>query len=353
MVLLMRFAPVKPAEPPLNRPYNKFKVDPMPVIQVRETQDYRELLETRRQKTGRVIAPVRRRKKSNVPKTLFCPYCQAPHQYIYDNNGSQGQFQCKVCKSCFAGTRKYPKSITFRCPFYGRALEHKKERTDFNIHKCTNNACSFYLDNLAALSNTFDYEPTSQLCGDETYVKVSGKWHYLYFIVDAVKKNILAYPVSPTRDTQASIHAVDDALSKFKEIPDGLNMVFDGNPTYLLAQHFFAQHDIHFDMKQVIGLKNLDPVSKEYRPLKQIIERLNRTFKLNYRPTTGFGSKTGPVSFVTLFVAYFNFLRPHSSLEKRVPSLVPEFAKLPHMPAKWQKLLEPSQDRILKHQAAS
>jgi len=52
----------------------------------------------------------------------------------------------------------------------------------------------------------------------------------------------------------------------------------------------------------VIGLTNDDPVSEEFRPLKQIIERFNRTFKGNYRPTHGFGAEEGSVSFVTLFV---------------------------------------------------
>lgn len=201
--------------------------------------------------------------------------------------------------------------------------------------------------------DTFNYEPTSSICGDETYIKVKGKWHYVYFVMDAVKKNILAYPVSASRDTETAIRALDSALSKFPKLPDDLNLVFDGNPTYLLAQHFFAQHDIFFELNQVIGLKNEDPVSAEYRPLKQIIERLNRTFKHNYRPTNGFGSEDGSVSFVTLFVAYFNFLRPHSSLEKRVPARIPEMDRLPNMPAKWQKLLELLQEVVLNHQSAS
>jgi len=451
--LLIRFSPVRPHSDQLYKPYNKFQVDPMPVIKTIEIQDYRELLDAHVQKTGKILKPIQRRKPSTVPKNLICPHCQAPHQYIYDNNGGQGQFQCKVCGSCFGKKEKKLKSISFFCPFCGHTLERIKERKQFNIHKCTNDRCSFYLDNLSALSkeeyqlyleepfrlklryiyrefivdfkplqktvhmpkvqdlsrihasshtmgliltynvnfglstrmtaalmkevhglkishgtvsnyanaaavlvkpfvDTFDYKPTNNLCGDETYIKVKGKSHYVYFVMDAVKKNILAYPVSATRDTFAAIRALDDSLSKFKEIPDDLNLVFDGNPAYLLAQHFFAQHDIHFDMNQVIGLKNEDPVSTEYRWLKQIIERLNRTFKHNYRPTNGFGSETGSVSFVTLFVAYFNFLRPHSSLEKRVPALVPELDRLPNMPAKWQKLLELSQECILKHQTA-
>lgn len=104
---------------------------------------------------------------------------------------------------------------------------------------------------------------------------------------------ILSYPVSPYRDTLSAIKALDQVLQKLKDIPEDLTFVVDGNPIYILAQHYFAQHDIHFDVHKVIGLTNDDPVSAEYRPLKQIVERLNRTFKGNYRATTGFGSQKG------------------------------------------------------------
>lgn len=40
-----------------------------------------------------------------------------------------------------------------------------------------------------------------------------------------------------------------------------------------------------FDVTQVVGLTNEDPVSKEYRWLKQVVERLNRTFKFSYKVT--------------------------------------------------------------------
>lgn len=142
-------------------------------------------------------------------------------------------------------------------------------------------------------------------------------------------------------------------LTKFKEIPKDLTFVVDGNPIYILAQHYFAQRDIDFDVHKVIGLTNDDPVSEEYRPLKQIIERLNRSFKGNYRATTGFGSEAGSVSYVTLFTVYFNFLRPHATLENKVPVIIPELQSLPHMPARWTKLIALSQDFLIEQQQSA
>jgi transposase-like protein len=197
----------------------------------------------------------------------------------------------------------------------------------------------------------YPYELSNQFCGDETYIKVNGRWHYLFFFFDTVKKIILSYPVSPNRDTMSAIRAIDEVLWKMKEIPEDLTFVIDGNPIYLLAQHFFAQHGITFDVKQVIGLTNEDPVSTEYRPLKQIIERLNRTFKGHYRSTNGFGSDHGSVSYVTLFVAYFNFLRPHSALEGKVPVVIPELKELPNMPARWAKLIGLAQQWLVEQSA--
>ncbi len=200
--------------------------------------------------------------------------------------------------------------------------------------------------------DNYDYTLTSSICGDETYIKVNGKWHYVFFMFDAIKKIITSHHVSPNRDTISAIKAIDDTLSKYKEIPENLNMVFDGNPIYLLAQHFFASHGIHFDVTQVIGLTNDDPTSKEYRPLKQIIERLNRTLKTYYKSTNGFAAFTNCQNYLTLFTTWHNFLRPHKSLGYNIPVNIPEVTNLPNMPARWLELLDMAQFYILEHQVA-
>ena len=81
----------------------------------------------------------------------------------------------------------------------------------------------------------------------------------------------------------------------------------------LAAQQFFHEfgEKFKFEITQVIGLTNDDAVSKEFRPYKQMIERLNRTYKASYRPTNGFDNYDGANYDLALWVAYYNFLRPH------------------------------------------
>lgn len=196
----------------------------------------------------------------------------------------------------------------------------------------------------------YPYELSGQYCGDETYVRIKGKWHYLCFFFDAVKKIFLAYPISKNRDTKLAIQAIDDLLNKLPEVPSEaensheLKLIVDGNPIYLLAQQFFAEHKIHFDVKQVIGLTNRDDTSKEYRPLKNVIERVNRAYKTNIRHFFGFRSLSGAQAFTTLFVTFFNFLRPHSALDDNTPVILDDLVNAQNMPSRWVKLIKYAQD---------
>jgi len=432
-----------------DKKYAKLSVDPLPIFgepPIKQVWQYTVLLEQYRVKHGKELKPVKRRGGKTVPAEAVCPYCGAPSEYAYDNNGGRGEYWCKVCDSKFH-IRKPSKDDDPYCPFCHSKLVLIKKRKSFDVYRCNNTACPYRKKKLSSMSpeqkalfkksahafklrfiyrkfhfdftplskdnehvplvdlpnitaspqvlgliltyhinyglplrktaalmydvhtvkishqtianycnavaprvkpfvDNFPYELSDSFCGDETYIKILGRWHYIFFFFDAVKKIILSYRVRRHRDYQSAILAINDVLIKFKEIPKKLNLITDGNPIYLLAQQWFAQHDFHFDVTQVIGLTNEDEVSKEYRPLKQIIERLNRTFKGNYKPTTGFGSDSGAVSSVTLFVAYFNFLRPHSKLDGNVPVVIPELDSLPHMPAKWLRLIQMGEDYI-------
>ena len=100
----------------------------------------------------------------------------------------------------------------------------------------------------------------------------------------------------------------------------------------------------------MIGLTNDDAVSAEFRPFKQLIERLNRTFKASYRVKCGFDNFDGASSDLALWVAYYNFLRPHSSFGYRVLNKVEILDGTGNMPGKWQLLIYLGQKTILQLQ---
>ncbi|MHB1484060.1 MAG: IS6 family transposase [Saccharofermentanales bacterium] len=196
--------------------------------------------------------------------------------------------------------------------------------------------------------DSFDYKPSNYIAADETYIKVKKVKHYVWFVMDALKKSILGYQVSDSRGLAPCILAMRMAFDKFKVFPGkALKFIADGFPVYLLARNEFAKNNMDFDVTQVVGLTNDDPVSTEYRWVKQIIERVNRTFKFSYRVTNGYGTFAGSNTHIALFVACYNFLRPHPYNYWRPLNEIPGVSSAPNMPAKWIKLIELSQNYLL------
>lgn len=455
LLFIVKNIPIKSPKWDFTSPkYNRFTVDQLPVINKFDKLDYKQLLKEYKAIYGKDKKPVKSRGKNPVPENCICPRCGAPHIYLYDNTGGRGQLLCKVCDLRFTRAKDEFKPVTFVCPYCGHTLQKKKDRKHFNVYKCVNDRCSFYLNSLKKLSpddfaeyqhdkykfklryiyrefttdffkidlstmpkgatgltfrnfsphimglcltyhvnlglstrataralweihqvkishvmvsnyaktaasivkpfvDNYDYKPTNYLAADETYIKVKGIRHYVWFVMDALKKSILGYQISNERDVGPCILAMRMAFSKFKEFPGkAFKFVSDGYSAYNLAQQQFELHNMKFDLTQVIGLTNDDPVSTEYRWLKQIIERLNRTFKFSYQVTNGYGSGEGSNTHVALFVAYYNFLRPHSYTYWRPLNSLAELDTIPNMPGKWQKLIELSQQFILSQQTA-
>ena len=181
-------------------------------------------------------------------------------------------------------------------------------------------------------------------CGDETYVKVKGKNAYVFFMCDSISKVITSFNIFMKRDTFSAIQAFYSVIRKFKAIPEGLNFVVDGNPIYKVAQQYFQLQGVTFDIHQVIGLKNEDETSKAYRPAKQIIERLNRTFQFSYYVKNGFSTVDNANEFMYLFTTYFNFLRNHKSLGYNPPVILSHFKNETDMSKKWNIIIDIAYD---------
>ena len=179
--------------------------------------------------------------------------------------------------------------------------------------------------------------------GDETYIRIAGKHHFTFLFLDPQGHQITSYHLAPERDTLAATVALGEAA---RTVPDAqaLRFITDGNPAYQAGLHFLNAHRTPSQpphtLQQVIGLENRDATSTQFRPFKQLIERLNRTYKYHVRPACGFATRNGALALTILFVTHYNFLRRHLALGYRVPIPLPELSSPTTLQGQWNKILE-------------
>jgi len=179
----------------------------------------------------------------------------------------------------------------------------------------------------------------SKAAGDETYIKIAGKNYYLFLFISVDKKAIISYHLADNRGAIPAVATINEAVRTLEPEED-ITCITDGNPAYAAAILFLNRKRknkiVH---KKVIGLQNLDQESTDYREFKQIIERLNRTYKFHVRPAEGFGSFNGAMALTALFVTHYNFLRPHTSLKYNVPIHITGLDNFKTIQAKWIAIL--------------
>ena len=199
----------------------------------------------------------------------------------------------------------------------------------------------------------YPYEKNEVFTADETYIKVRGVKTYVWLIMNAATRSILGYHVSDNRGVGPCILAMRMAFQGLTKLPKNFKFIADGYSAYPLAAMEFAKkfgEDFTFSVTKVIGLTNDDAVSTEHRPFKQMIERLNRTYKASYRHTNGFDNIDGANYNLALWVAYYNFLRPHKHAGYKILNKAELLHGADNMPGKWQILIFLGQQTILNMQ---
>lgn len=187
-------------------------------------------------------------------------------------------------------------------------------------------------------------KPTSTAACDETYVIVENEWHYTWFVIDSDTRAICGYNVSDTRGTQPALATLYNTYGT-PESNTGIRyvMIRDGLPSYDSAAAAYNQKSETgtniLETKTVIGLENKDETSTEYRSFKQLVERLNRTYKFHTRPRAGFKKLEGCACLTSLFVAYYNFMRKHMAKERKPPLSLEALTGIESYPKQWEKLI--------------
>jgi len=187
------------------------------------------------------------------------------------------------------------------------------------------------------------------LAADETYIKVQGVWHYTWLVIGIESRIIWAWHVSDNRGEKPAIAVLNQALENRPEgVAGTLVLVGDGNPAYDAAVNALNTDGgmplpaelRRIERRTVIGLSNDDEQSALFRACKQIMERVNRTYRYHTRSRSGHKSTNGARALTTLFVAHVNFLRPHGTLGGKPPLQLPELEGIQTLQGRWLKLLQ-------------
>ena len=188
--------------------------------------------------------------------------------------------------------------------------------------------------------------PCGPCAADETYIKVEGHTRYTWFIMAQNRRAICGYNLSDTRGTEPALALINSCFGPPESPKCGSGeLVTDGLPSYDSAVVAYNTAAINADgdeiltKRTVIGLRNLDPESEAYRQFKQLVERLNRTYKFHTRPRAGFKNFDGAVALTTLFIAFYNFMRPHGSLQGKTPVELSCLDGKTLYPAMWTELI--------------
>jgi len=141
---------------------------------------------------------------------------------------------------------------------------------------------------------------------DETVVKIRGKKHYLWFVVDSETRFVLGFYLGD----RSSISA-NKLFSEVKHLGKPQSVVTDRWKAYRIAMK------ANFPGVKHIRVEDFDDWISN-----NLIESFNKTFKAWYKTKYGFDSKHSALAMIRVFVFHYNYLRPHSSLSNLTPAQV-------------------------------
>ena len=140
-----------------------------------------------------------------------------------------------------------------------------------------------------------------------TALKIAGVKHYIWFIIDSETRFVIGFHLSPHRDSSQAVSLFGEAVKL-------------GKPSAIVSDCYSAYKvpvkSVFDDAKHIRVQSFKDDISNN------LIECFNKQFKAWYKTKQGFSSFESANNLISLFVFFFNFIRPHSALNGLTPAQV-------------------------------
>jgi len=145
-------------------------------------------------------------------------------------------------------------------------------------------------------------QPNRVWCGDITYVWVQNRWVYLAVVMDLYTRRIVGWSLSDNPDTKLTVSALNMAYQLRGQPKE---VMFHSDQGVQYASRSFRQHLWRYRMKQSMSRRGN---CWDNAPM----ERVFRSFKSEWMPTTGYRSFTEAKKDIGQYLMdYYNWYRPH------------------------------------------
>lgn len=139
---------------------------------------------------------------------------------------------------------------------------------------------------------------------DETVVKIQGRKYYLWLILDSETRFVLGFHLDCHRDSPQAF----TILEAVKPM---------GTPQAIVSDRYFAYQ---MPVKTLHGVKHIRVESFHDDITNNLIECFNKQFKAWYKTKQGFSSFASANNLISMFLFFYNFVRPHSALNGLTPA---------------------------------
>jgi len=258
-----------------------------------------------------------------------CRYCGS-YEIIrfgsrFNKTGRRQIFKCKGCgrrftiEDGFSRMKADPKTITSALDLYFKGVSLRKvidHLSQFYGVKVYHTTVLRWIQKYTELINIYVEDLKPELSevwhADEMMIKTGGKWSWLWHVMDAETRFLLANLISKTREIKDARRLFQEAKKVAQKKPDAV--ITDGLRAYedAFKKEFFT---LRKPRTEHIRLARLgDKVNQN------VIERLHGTVRERDKVMRGLkGEETGKI-IVDGLKNYYNFLRPHMGLDGETPS---------------------------------
>ena len=139
---------------------------------------------------------------------------------------------------------------------------------------------------------------------DETVVKIQGEKYYLWLILDSETRFVLGFHLDRHRDSPQAF----TILEAVKPL---------GSPGAIVSDRYAAYR---VPVKTLHRVKHIRVESFRDDITNNLIECFNKQFKAWYKTKQGFSSFACANNLISMFIFFYNFVRPHSALNNLTPA---------------------------------